>query len=132
MALCGICRCRLGIATVCHLCRIDLCMSCTKTINHEWHHTLFESCILCYIPSFMIFISNFYCKCCDKCVAYENFSQKEGRCEDCVAHRRTLAYRDKLPNVRAKDIIETRYIPGVAQIIFDYYYVPRRYFPDEH
>ena len=134
MALCGTCcRCsNFSVKYVCNSCRIDMCIACTIIVNRDWQFRSYDSCVLCYIPSFMIFTSNFYCKCCDKCVAYENFSQKEGRCNECVAHRRTLAHRDKLPHFRAKDIIETRYIPDITQIIFDYYYVPRRYFPEEH
>ena len=43
----------------------------------------------------------------------------------------TIENRLLLPHYKAKPIIETQYIPDITQIIFNYYYVPRRYFEGE-
>ena len=131
MDLCGICRYKIDDANMCDSCRIYMCIFCTENINSMWEVRSYDSCVLCFNPSFTIFISNFYCKCCDKCVAYEKFSQTEGRCAECVAQKKTLECRANLTHYHAKDMLEARYIPVIAKIIFDYYYEMRRYFPGE-
>ncbi len=66
-----------------------------------------------------------FCECCDKCVINDNFVEIRNMCVDCAANDES---RLSLPHYKARPIIETHYIPDIAQLIFDYYYTPRRYF----
>jgi len=72
--------------------------------------------------SFCLYCDSMVCSyCVDKDVIFP-------RCFKCVKNNTT---RLTLPHYKAKNEITRFYIPVIAQIIFEYYYIKRRYAPDE-
>jgi hypothetical protein len=52
---------------------------------------------------------------------------RQAKC--CIECFNNSTSRTQLPHIKAKKIIDRHMLPEVAQIIFDYYYKPRRYLP---
>jgi hypothetical protein len=131
MNRCGIC-CLSNEArqcTQCTQCKIDMCGKCdTNTIGNIF---VTNVCGLCFNLSSVLRMCSYYCICCDSCVPYEEFSQTNGKCKKCAKQNKTVADRALLPHHSAKPLIEKQFIPVIAQIIFCYYYTPRRYFKGE-
>ena len=71
-----------------------------------------------------------YCFSCDNVVLMKDCDICNGGCKECRSYNH-VENRVLLPHYKAKPIIESQFIPEIAQIIFDYYYKPRRYFDGE-
>ena len=127
MEKCGIC-CMLNAVHICNLCTVDICDKCSSEIFQPILANLIKLCNICS-PNYDIYY--FYCIYHDDTMIYREFSQSDVKCDMCVDLKRTLEHRKTLPHFKAKPLIEQHFIPVVAQIIFDYYYEPRRYFTDE-
>ena len=131
MPICGICT-KQHLMILCNKCGVCICDSdtCKREIVLVINQTEIKSyciCKICYSVSSdtMIFNKYIHCRNCDSLVPCD---ENHEWCRDCdkltIKPRRTL-----LPHQKAKPIIEEIYdIKGIAQIIFDYYYKPRRYY----
>ena len=138
---CGVCgKLDIYISRKCYLCTIDICDICST-----WPLCLFDKspivgygCLMCklsYNLSFdhvkAIYMYS-YCFYCDKFMSCENFntSKSKRRCNKCK--NKKIECRKLLPHYRAMlEIEKFILIRDIAQIIFDYYYEPRRYFSSE-
>ena len=129
MVKCGICL-KQDECDKCARCDVGICGNCR-------HRTTYDKDLAFYAPiasicSFCMPICEDdrvyymlamyrYCRKCERSL-YMGCRTNE---EDCIG-------RQVLPHYKAKPIIEEiYYIKGIAQLIFDYYYKPRRYFEGE-
>ena len=127
---CGICRVEGQNKHVCVHCRVAICENCNVIIlMTESGPSYIRRCVLCdEIESRNSSSFKFYCYCCDTRMLWYSFIDK---CGQCALAGKTEFDRKLLPHYKARDIIEIHYIPEIAKLIFDYYYIPRRYFEGE-
>ena len=124
MDKCGLC-CINTASETCYECNVHVCAKC---IGFMSRYIKGAYCRWCYL-SVLEHSTNWFCVSCDKCIEYENFVQKRRKCAECITNDIS---RLLLPHYKARPIIETQFIPDIAKLIFDYYYVPRRYFEGEY
>ena len=132
---CGICvvndetdncfNCGVGI---CGKCRYTANIICGSLIPRQRLFTICKLCdILCADPYNICLFR--YCHKCDNLIQH-NYNTRH-KCHQCKSKNRRMS-RSLLPHYKAKPIIdEILHIKDVSQIIFDYYYKPRRYFESE-
>ncbi len=108
----------------CCVCDVHICADC---IGFRSRYINGVCCKWCYLS--ILNESNWFCLDCGKYFKYDNFVLGRYTCKECYAN--DIAKRLLLPHRKARPIIETYYIPDIAKIIYDYYYVPRRYFKGE-
>ena len=135
---CGMCREAQLIANKCLICSLYTCDACVSLhVNYKSNGSYRGVvCNICHIPDFDIDIiySYHYCAYCEEIIQGVEYTYHLDRtCKATDTRRVCLSvYRKLLPNHKAKPIIEAVYnIKGIAKIIFDYYYKPRRYFESE-
>jgi hypothetical protein len=131
MVLCGIC-CKTDTIIKCTICYVNACDKCYVTSKYKRSIAGLYICALCNIIGEKLYRSTHcYCKFCDECVPWRDYYvyTKGSRCVQCI--NTPIENRSLLPHYKARPIIETYYIPDIAQLIFDYYYKPRRYFKGE-
>ena len=136
-SLCGIClkaydpigekccdKCKLQ---VCELCRKDYVVA--TAMNNTIHKSIYRVCKFCDVGLKYDHMYRF-CKYCDDVIRRKLYIFANRCCHAC--YYKKTSYRSRLPHYKAKLIIERFLnVKDVAQIIFDYYYKPRRYFPGE-
>ncbi len=124
MTSCGICV-SAESTYKCSLCDVQICGKCCYIYKYIF------VCRLC-INSLNIIkpYIHWFCSYCDTCVSRADFHW-EGKCVKCFDKKTTIKNRLLLPHFKARPIIETQFIPDIAQLIFDYYYNPRRYYEGE-
>ena len=129
MYKCGICLEQYKMSH-CNMCQIGVCDDC----SFFGYHGSFQDnnlCKLCCPPvvvfRFMVYFR--HCINCDTVFKRSYGRSSESDCPNCLLNPKNS--RQLLPHYKAKPIIEIRYIPELAQIIFDYYYKPRRYYTAE-
>ena len=127
MTLCSIC-CTAESKHICDICDVDICQKCNTELSAPSLSILMELCNLCYSDNFTY---HNYCRCCDEVVMYKEYSHDNDKCYKCVDLKITIENRITLPHLKAKPLINAHLIPEITQIIFDYYYLPRRYYPGE-
>ena len=74
-----------------------------------------------------------YCVYCDSIYPYRDGCYLI--CKKCMLENKAnglIESRKRLPHKKAKLIIELQFIPELVQLIFDYYYYPRRYLLGEY
>ena len=130
MPKCGICLAGYGVIN-CAMCNVYACFKC---INYDKYgnairlHIIQYVCKFCFeklIPRAMLSEYKF-------CMFCENVYSGTINCASCSGDNTSVNSRVLLPNHKALPIIEAVYnIKGIAKIIFDYYYKPRRYFESE-
>jgi hypothetical protein len=128
MSLCGSC-CQLFTNSECSVCKINVCENCMVQITISSAPLIVKLCNICY-PIDKIYY--FHCQCCDENITYGCIPAPIKKCLNCIKHNKTIANRATLPHYKAKNALESQFIPDIAKIIFDYYYVPRRYFKGEY
>ena len=129
MYKCGICLEQYKMSH-CNMCQIGVCDDC----SFFGYHGSFQDnnlCKLCCPPVVIYRFVEYYqhCKRCDTVFKRTDNHGRESDCPNCLLNPKNS--RQLLPHYKARSIIEIRYIPELAQIIFDYYYKPRRYFEGE-
>ena len=133
MSKCGLCLTQ-DKNVRCDICSVGICYDCKLNKLYRDKYYILRQYIVCKLCSQDIVICDSincykYCKECDNVSRLKYFGMKQCiKCnDDSVKNDRQL-----LPHYKAAQLIEEiYYIKGIAQIIFDYYYEPRRYFPDE-
>jgi hypothetical protein len=126
MGKCGICVLAEAVAK-CSCCRVRVCENCYNSTD-EWEAFFSYRNKICKLCHKNKPYDYWFCITCDVHVIYNDFYKK---CVKCFDKKTTIENRLLLPHRKARPIIETYYIPDIAQLIFDYYYVPRRYFDGE-
>ncbi len=130
MTLCGICVSAKATCK-CSQCGVQTCKKCNK--YEAFAEDILNVCVLCHVwvKEFDLFCGN-YCMHCDTYIPYNKGGYDYyDPCLNCVNKKTTIENRLLLPHYKAMHIIETQYIPDIAKIIFDYYYVSRRYYEGE-
>ena len=123
----------------CDCCEIPCCDKCTVKIifskkdraGHVYQETYLPTCIICKNLHENCFSTTQYryCHCCNKIYDKCYFGLK--RCIACIADDKNEPDRKTLPHYKAKLVITTYFVPELTQIIYDYYYIPRRYLTGE-
>ena len=128
MSKCGICLKR-DVCDKCKKCLVGICDECRHITKYDtgglYYAPVVSLCDFCMPKSEYEFIyqrlaAYRYCHKCERSLFYGRHKYDE----ECIE-------RKLLPHYKARPIIEIRFIPEVAQIIFDYYYKPRRYYDGE-
>ena len=127
-------------AILCEVCEMQFKMYTASISDHSDCYNRIQSnpkyalCIECLIKHTVVYFTyhfNFCYNCDTVCSPYDYYYYKK-MCDICVECPKQRKTRNELSHCKAKPLIEEIYhIKGIAQIIFDYYYKPRRYFPDE-
>ena len=130
MIWCGIC-CSKDAVETCAECSVYICDDCKLFVNLRGCDLYIKVCQLCHKLAKNDPMNGDYCKMCDTHVISDDFIYYKSRCKKCDISKKTLANRALLPHIKTKVIIKHHVIPDVAQLIFDYYYEPRRYFEGE-
>ena len=112
------------------------CKGCYKLIANN---KLIKLCHICTQLNPVVYLLNsyMYCSRCDNLHANGEYYNDIHKCDKYDKRSGKYIMRKKpdrslLPHYKAKPIIEEiYYIKGIAQIIFDYYYTPRRYYDGE-
>ena len=122
MFKCGICLKSPG-QNLCGKCIITACKKCSIS---KRSNTL---CVMCYTScnNFVKCKNYIHCFACDNVILLTNYNHEKGVCIRCQNYD-AIEHRETLSHYKAKPIIESQVAPEIAQIIFDYYYIPRRYF----
>ena len=129
MVLCGVCVSAEAIRE-CSQCDVQTCGKCNK--REAFQGYIYVVCVLCHpLLEEMDLFDGTHCMHCDNYVSDDDYDYWDRQCNSCSDKKTTIENRLLLPHYKAKPIIETQYIPDITQIIFNYYYVPRRYFEDE-
>ena len=114
-------------------CRVG-CNNTTSCYEQVCINPNYKKCIKCLFKCHIIPYINYnnYCYNCDTVISKYSYFTHKNMCYNCIENPSQRYLRDKLSHYKAKPLIEEIYdIKGIAQIIFDYYYKPRRYFPGE-
>ena len=134
-------NCRVEVNTksnnsYCKFCAYQFCEAC---MNPNYERICYMCCpytislVICiecneFLSIYDVFNIKFcgYCDSivCKKCITNDKKHYLISKCITCYNNNIT---RDKLPDLKAKKIISIFYIDDIASIIFDYYYIPRRY-----
>ena len=130
MPMCGICTKRPLIA-FCNKCSVCVCKCCSKSILFEYTVPN-KSYIICQYCTNVcgdinIFNKYIHCYTCEDFIPREEEYKLCSKCDESTI-KLSRAY---LPHYKAKPIIEKQFIPEIAQLIFEYYYKPRRYYEGE-
>jgi hypothetical protein len=126
MTSCGICVSAEAIRE-CSQCRVQTCGKCNKCESFQGN--IYAVCVLCHsLLEGMDLFDGEYCMHCDNYIPDDDYYDP---CLKCFDKKITIENRLLLPHYKARPIIETYHIPDIAQLIFDYYYVPRRYYEGE-
>ena len=136
MANCGICV--LGRSfQKCYKCQVCMCIGCGIEVKVNrgpmMITVIFYICKLCtsignFTPDNLL--TNQYCRSCE-CVVLPDFFVN-GKCLSCIHSTKWEENkRHLLPHRNARPVIMSQFIPEIALIIFDYYYMPRRYYEGE-
>ena len=133
--LCGICI-KHANTTECKICRVNTCRNCKvnpyeidieKSIDPG---KMPVQCNLCYLSIKLILASTpmySYDENTNAILVFKDGERHTLKFDKCGIGNRLL-----IPHYKAKPIIDEIYfVKGVAQLIFDYYYEPRRYYPGE-
>ena len=134
MSKCGICLIHDKTAE-CYKCRVCICGNDCRHAVRLNAQSLVGVCSMCMSKGNFT-IKNItlykYCRSCEW-IGHPNYFYS-GECIDCAYASIMLVdnKRQLLPHYNAKPLIEEIYnIKGIAQLIFDYYYNPRRYYEGE-
>ena len=129
MVKCGICL-KQDECDKCKKCYVGICDDCRHMTEYDtdlaFYAPIASICDFCMPIGdddhvYYMLTAYRYCRKCDRSLFWGCRTNEE----DCIG-------RQVLPHYKAKPIIEEiYYIKGIAQIIFDYYYEPRRYFEGE-
>ena len=136
---CVLCAEYTSICFQCSICDKFICDVCCNANNKnikraKTRRLLCELCELHYVERKRD-TSLSYCAYCDSIYPYGDGCF--GRCRNCTIadkrkHMNLIEARKLLPHKKAKLIIELHLVPEIAQLIFDYYYYPRRYLLGEY
>ena len=135
-------NCRTEVNTIpnksyCKFCAYQFCEACMNPKHDRICYMCspytisLVICIECneYLLIYDVFNIKFcwYCDSivCKKCITSDKKHYWIPKCITCYDNNVTS--RDKLPDLKAKKIISIVYIDDIVSIIFDYYYIPRRY-----
>ncbi len=134
MVLCGIC-CKTDTTKKCAICYVNACDKCYVPSKYTRNIAGLYICALCNIIGEKFNICTYdYCIYCDDYLpgrTHNIIGTRGSRCVSCMYKNTPIENRLLLPHYKARPIIETQFIPVIAQLIFDYYYKPRRYFKGE-
>ena len=136
MSKCGICL-KHDECDKCAKCDVGICGNCRHRTKYDkdvlyydkdliYHASVLSICSFCMPKCESKFIYHTlvmykYCHKCERSLFY-----------GCLKNDKDCIERKLLPHYKARPIIEEiYYITGIAQIIFDYYYKPRRYYTAE-
>jgi hypothetical protein len=134
MDKCGICCIEYIIEDyeyeICLMCSIYICKDC-QILDDEYFNTYI--CILCSPKYNKGRVGDWFCMCCESYIVWEKLKDiVKMQCDKCYNKNTPIENRLILPHYKARPIIETHFIPDIAQLIFDYYYKQRRYYKGEH
>ena len=133
MKKCGVCLNKQQMTNVCSMCQFNICKKCISrycsVIESYNAEVICSACAISFIS--IDTIRPFYCVYCDEIVPNGSHAYHEKYTCNATKYNKhePFEYRKLLPHYKAKPIIEEfLHIEGIAQLIFVYYYKPRRYF----
>ena len=131
----------------CYICNQFICKKCQRFRGEKSkknikrldltpgtkHRSLI--CKLCELCENTSIYTISYCVYCDLIYPYRDGCYL--RCKKCMLENQInpinlIEARKLLPHKKAKIIVEMQFIPELTQLIFDYYYYPRRYLLGEY
>ena len=145
---CVLCAKHHPVCCQCYICNQFICEKCQRFRGEKIkkknikrldltpgtkHRSLI--CKLCELYDVENIYTISYCVYCDSIYPYRDGCYL--RCKKCMLENKAnpinlIEARKRLPHKKAKLIIEMQFIPEIAQLIFDYYYYPRRYLLGEY